>query len=291
MPASTQQRSAQTLTESTTFDVHTVSEATGSLAEHLASVGISQFPKIDFRIHRHMFCSTIDDVRSVRKKITETTNPIVLSAIASSELKRSLKTWCERREIPYLSLLDGLVDFMSDAVKRRPVRDASLVHKCSESYFRRIDAWEYTLQHDDSRRLDTLDQADIILIGVSRVGKSPLAAYLGSLGYKVANVAITPELPVPRQVRQCRRKAIGLTLQPKQLAAIRERRFELNQFKDALGRVSNVQHEYLTPRAAIRDISFSDAIFRRLAIPKLDVTNLTVEESAAHALQLLNLAG
>ena len=102
--------------------------------------------------------------------------------------------------------------------EQRPVRDASRTHRCNEEYYNRIDAWEFTLQHDDSRRLETVHEADIVLLGVSRVGKTPLAAYLGSQGYRVANIAIAPEAKVPKQVSACRNRTVGLTLRPERLA-------------------------------------------------------------------------
>lgn len=272
-----------------TFDVHAVSESTGSLAEHVSSVVLSQFPKSSFRTHQHAFCNSISALRGVRSAVTESENPIVLSAIANPALKRSLMKWCERNDVPHFSLLDGVIDFFSGSIGKRPVRDASRVHRCNEDYFRRIDAWEFTLQHDDNRRIETIGQADIVLVGVSRVGKTPLAAYLGSLGYRVANIAIAPESRIPREIAACRKKTVGLTLQPRRLVRIRERRFELNRFKDALSRLSDSPHQYLSPQTAIRDLMFAESAFRKLKVPILDVTDLTVEESAAHVLDLLKL--
>ncbi|MEZ6107741.1 MAG: kinase/pyrophosphorylase [Pirellulaceae bacterium] len=89
------------------------------------------------------------------------------------------------------------------------------------------------MQHDDSRRLDTIDQADIVLVGLSRVSKSPTSTFLGSLGYKTANVSFAPELGLPKELKQCAARIVGLTMQPKRLYEIRQRRFRLNRFATA----------------------------------------------------------
>lgn len=269
-----------------TFEIHVISESTGSLASHITSVVLSQFPKSNYQVHRHSFCSTVGDLRNILRSMEK--SAIVLSAITNSSLKRSLVNWCDRNDVLYFHLLDSVVDFFSLAVNQRPVRDVSRVHSCDDDYFRRIEAWEFTLQHDDNRRLDTINEADVVLVGVSRVGKTPLAAYLGSLGFRVANVAIAPEAKVAREVSSCRKLAIGLTMQAKRLAQIRERRFEKNRFKDALSRLPN-STDYFSTRAVTRELMFAESVFRKLKIPKLDMTGLTIEESAAHVLNMLHI--
>ncbi len=272
-----------------TFDIFVVSEATGSLGRHMTSVVLSQFPQLDYRIHHRSLCANAKQLRAVRATIAGTDAPLVLSALTQRALKRSLSVWCQRRGIPYDDLLEHVVRFVAEHSGHRPRRDASRAHRCDEEYLHRIDAWEYTLQHDDSRRLETIDQADVILIGVSRVGKTPLAAYLGSLGHRVANVALSPECPVPSQILRCRRKTIGLTIRPQRLAEIRERRFELNRFKQALRTIQGEDHEYYSVRRATRDILFSEQQFRKLRLRTIDTTDMTVEEAAAHVVKLLRL--
>ena len=271
-------------------DIHVVSEATGSLGRHIASNLLSQFPKLDYTIQHYSFRNQIADLREVKQAVQACEAPLVLSVLTKSNLKRSMKNWCERHEIRYFDLLGDVVDFVSDVTGHRPVRDATRAHPCDAEYYQRIDAWEYTLQHDDSRRLETIDQADIVLLGVSRAGKTPLAAYLGSLGFRVANVAIAPEAEIPKAIKACRAKAIGLTLNPSRLAEIRRRRFELNRFKQAIEKSNLNDPGYDSRRTAIRDMMFAEDQFRRLRIATLDMTDLTVEESAAHVLQILNLA-
>jgi regulator of PEP synthase PpsR (kinase-PPPase family) len=269
--------------------VHLVSESTGGLAQHTVSVALSQFPKLKYTLHSHPFCVSPDDLRIVQQAIEEGDSPLVFSALAQPRLKRSFAKWCERRQIDHYDLMESLVKFVSERTGYRPIRDATRTHRCDDRYYKRMDAWEFTLQHDDSRRLDTVGQADIILLGVSRVGKTPLAAYLGSLGYRVANVSIAREANVPTQVIAHREKTIGLTVDPEKLAAIRKRRFELNQFREALRRLQGRDHSYYSERTVFEDVIFAEREFRRLGIHTVNMTELTVEESAVKILQLMGI--
>ena len=146
-----------------------------------------------------------------------------------------------------------------------------------------------TLQHDDSRRLETIGEADVILLGLSRVGKTPLAAYLGSLGYRVANVSIALETPIPAQVKSNREKTVGLTMDPERLSEVRKRRFEHNRFKQAIRQLHGRNHSYYSQRTAMNEVVFAEHQFRKLGISTLDMTNLTVEGICRAGLDLLRV--
>ena len=281
--------SAEPMAKRVKASVHLVSESTGSLALHIASVVLSQFPKLEYDLQEHPFCTTIEQLQKIRQGIELDDAPMVFSALTNPRLKRSLLQWCERRSLGYYDLIGSVVDFVSQHTGQRPVRDATRAHPCDSRYFRRIEAWEFTLQHDDSRRVETIGEADVILLGLSRVGKTPLAAYLGSLGYRVANVSIAPEAPIPPQVKSFREKTIGLTLDPERLAEIRKRRFELNRFKQAIRRHSGGSHSYYSQRSTMNEVLFAEKLFRKLGVRTLDMTDLTVEESAVRILNLMEI--
>ena len=271
-----------------TQDVFLVSEATGGLARHLSVVATSQFPKFAPEFHRFAFCNTMEKLRKVKSTIESAENPLVMAALTQPGLRRSLQNWCERREIPYIELIGDVVRAIATAIGQRPVRDAMRTHRCDNDYYRRMDAWEFTLQHDDSRRLESIDEADIILLGISRVGKTPLSAYLGSLGYRVANVSIANGLPIPTEVKENRERTVGLTIHPDRLTEIRKRRFELNRFKHEL-ESRGERPSYYSARKILNEVDYAEQQFRRLRISTLDMTDLTVEESAVKILQKLGL--
>ena len=272
--------------DSCSLRLHLVSESTGSLARHIASVVLPQFPKLIPEITSHIFCDSAAKLRDAKSQIAEDQTSIVFSALTQPKLIRSLKTWCERRRCVFIDLIGHVVNEVAQVTSQRPLLDASKSHRCDDDYLRRIDAWEFTLQHDDSRRLETISEADIVLLGVSRVGKTPLAAYLGSIGYRVANVSIAKDVPVPSEVVSSRDKTIGLTISVDRLAEIRKRRFELNRFSQAL-RSRGTRSDYCSLSAILDEIDYAEKQFRRLRLRTLDTTELTVEEAAARVLQLL----
>jgi regulator of PEP synthase PpsR (kinase-PPPase family) len=180
------------------------------------------------------------------------------------------------------------VNFLAEKTGETPLNEFELVHSRDESYFERIDAWEFTMQHDDSRRLDSIKEADIVLVGLSRVSKTPTAAYLGWLGYRVANVSFAPETGLPKELKKCRGKVVALTMQPKRLADIRMRRMKINRFADAVARDRSKEFRYSDVRDTIREVMDAESTYRKMKFPIIDTTDATVEETAARIIQMLD---
>lgn len=274
----------------TKVDVHLVSESTGTLARHLLSVVLSQFPDVDPRLHEHPFCDSDVHLQRVLESVGRSDSPLVFSALTDPDLRADLIAWCTRHTVAHQELVRPVVDFVAGNTGHVPLEDGGLVHRLNDDYLARIDAWEFSLQHDDGRRLESIGQADIILLGVSRVGKTPLTAYLGSSGYRVANVSLVRGVEVPAVLRACRSRSVGLVVAPHRLAEVRKRRFELNRFAQELRSFPGNVQEYCSPKAALADLMFAEQQFRGLRIPTLDITDQTVEEAAARVLKLLGLA-
>ncbi len=230
-----------------------------------------------------VFCNTAEKLNQAARKLAP--DSAVLFAITDPKLKRRLLDSLTQREIPAYDLVGGIADFVAQATGHKPLNDLNRIHRLDEVYFDRIDAWEFTLQHDDSRRLESLDEADIVLLGLSRVSKTPTAAYLGWLGYRVANVSFAPEVGLPREAQACRQKLIALTIQPKKLAEIRLRRLQNNGFQQVVEADSRRRFRYADVRDTIQEVMAAEAIYKRLRVPVIDITDLTVEETAA---QILN---
>lgn len=270
-------------------DIFLVSELTGGLARHITSVALAQFAKLSYQLHEYPLCANANELRLARHAISQAEAPLVFSALTQRRLKRTLASWCDRNDIDHFDLMDSIVDFVSQRTLHRPIHNAARTHRCDREYYKRIDAWEYTLQHDDSRRLETIGQSDLILLGVSRVGKTPLAAYMGSLGYRVANVSISYRCQIPSQVGDHREKTIGLTIDPDRLSDLRERRFEQNGLKGAIRKIQGNDSEYFSSETAVKDVLFAEEQFRKLGIRKLDITDSTIEETTARILKSLDL--
>jgi regulator of PEP synthase PpsR (kinase-PPPase family) len=185
--------------------------------------------------------------------------------------------------VPHFDLTGDCVAFIERHTGLRASNDVAAIHKHDTAYFGRIDALEFSLQHDDSRRLESIHEAEIVLVGVSRVSKTPTSAYLGWLGYRVANVSLVPGVSVPRELENCCDKSVGLTIRPKTLAEIRNRRLAVNGF---LERLSEIDH-YTDLRTIIREVMEAERAFRDLGIPIIETSELTIEEIATKVLNVL----
>ncbi len=266
--------------------LHVITDGTGGLPRHMLTAVLSQFPELDQRPTFHPFCRSEAKIRAVIQSLPESS--LVFSAVAAPNLKQAVANHCRDRKTPVFDLTGGCVDFLQKHTGFEAVNDVARVHSPSAEYLERIDAWEFSLQHDDSRRLESIHEAQIVLAGLSRVSKTPVSAYLGWLGFRVANVSLAPETPVPKELKKTRQRTVGLTMRPRRLVEIRSRRLEVNGFAQAIGD-RDEEHTYSEMRSVIREVMFAEQHFRKLKIPMVDTTTLTVEETAARVLDALDL--
>jgi regulator of PEP synthase PpsR (kinase-PPPase family) len=261
------------------FTLHIVSDATGSLANHFINVILTQFPDVDITQVYHTF-------QDSREKISETArsfgdrHQIVVHSLTDPELKSLVRDVCVDREIPNFDLTGSLVQFISDHIGVLPADELWRLHRVDAGYFQRIEAMEFTAQHDDSRGLETLHEADIVLVGLSRLSKSPTATYLGSLGYKTANVSLVPDIEPPTELRRVKERIVALTMQPKRLHEIRA---------DRLQTLGVEPSDYADLRQVTREAAWADALFRRRRYPLINVTDLTIEKTASKIIKTLGL--
>lgn len=267
------------------IQLHLISDFTGNLANHMVGTVMSQFP--DSAAHRvmHRFCDSPEKLREALSSL-KSKRDVVLHAVIGSEAKALIETLALERQVPCYDLTGSLTEFLSQTLGQLPKNDPDRLHATDDQYFDRIDAMEFTLQHDDSRRLESIHEADIVLVGLSRVSKSPTSTFLGSLGYRTANVSFAPELGLPKELKKCSGKVVGLTMQPKRLFEIRQRRFKLNRFATAFEQ-RNETINYLDLRDVTREVVAAEALYRQWGFKVVDVTHMTIEEAATHVLDTL----
>jgi regulator of PEP synthase PpsR (kinase-PPPase family) len=270
-----------------TYTIHLISDATGTLARHVVNAVLTQFPRLRVRQLFHVFQNRRDEVEKTIRTFKRR-HHLVFFALLDPECRQLIHDACTRMRIPHLDLTESIVHFISDNTHTRPAYEVGRLHQTDAGYFQRVAAMDFSARHDDSRGLDTLAEADIVIVGVSRVSKSPSSMYLGSMGYKVANVSITPETGFPKELARVRGKAVALTIQPKRLQEIRQKRLSGYERQAALKGLEDVMgSSYSDLRSVVREVAHAEAEYRRRGYPILDVTNLTVEEVAATVLRLL----
>lgn len=205
--------------------IHVMSDATGNLGSHMVNSVLTQFPGESFEVKHHFFVRSSKDVEEHLAPLRGEGN-LVLHRLLVPRHKQLVARICRERGIPEFDLTGGLVTFLEAQTGLKAANDPERLHRVDEDYFRRIQAMEFTAQHDDNRRLDSAHEADIVIVGLSRVSKSPTSTWLGFMGYKVANVAVSPETGFPGELDRVRDRTVALTTRPKHLWEIRRRRFE-----------------------------------------------------------------
>jgi [pyruvate, water dikinase]-phosphate phosphotransferase / [pyruvate, water dikinase] kinase len=262
------------------YTLHLVVAATGELVSGLAAVAVSQFPGVAFDVVTHPLQGNLEKLAATLAELSGE-RPIVLHALADPGAKQLVRNTCVIRRIPHFDATGPLFNFLSDCVGAVPQNDVSRLHQLDAAYRRRIEAMDFTLEHDDSLGLGTLREADVVIVGVSRVSKSPTALYLGSRGYKVANVSISPQTGFPKILAKvAKRKIVAFTSQPKRLHEIRVERAK---------RMGSEGTAYDDLDQIIGEVMAAEQEYRNRSYPIIDVTHLTIEQTAARILDTLKL--
>lgn len=262
------------------YTLHLIAAGAGELLSGLAVVAVSQFPDAALEVVTHPLQSDLSKLTATLESLSGK-RPIVLHALADATAKRVVRNTCVVRRIPHLDVTGPLINFVSDCVGQLPQNDVSRLHQLDAAYQRRIEAMEFAMEHDDSLGLPSLQEAQIVIVGVSRVSKSPTTLYLGSRGFKVANVSISPATGFPAELtRLPKKKVVAFTTQPKRLQEIRAERAR---------RMGAPGADYEDLESVIHEVMAAESEYRRRGYRIIDVTNLTIEQTAAQVLEALKL--
>lgn len=259
--------------------LHVVSDASGHLAGHLTRTILMGFDDLHITRQFHVFQTTPHMIHETVAAIRGRRN-LLVHAFAGSELKEAVEAACDAKQIPHLDLTGPFVDFLSSNTGARATADAAALHQTSDDYFRRVEAIEFTAEHDDGRSLSTIHEADVVVIGLSRVSKSPTCFLLGSMGLRTANVSIVREVGFPKELNGIKRRVVALTMQPRMLSDIRRRRLS----QTGVGPTT-----YSDLREVIREVMWAEQAYRDRGYPIIDTTGRTIEEITADICRRLGL--
>lgn len=253
--------------------IFTVSDGGGATAEAVADAVTVQFPGVEFKLERFAGVRTREQVLSAVRE-AERHGGIIVHTIVMTEIRRLLLRECRQRGLDHVDLIGPLMGQVSQKVEMRPLLRPGVSRGLSDDYFQRIEAIQYTVQHDDGQGLDALDEADIVLVAVSRASKTPLSVFLSMRGWKVANVPIVLGVEPPAILHEIdQRKIVGLTISRSELELIRKNRVEMLGTGDG--------GEYAHPDKIAAELAYCRRIFRRgYPWPIVDITGKSIEESA-----------
>jgi regulator of PEP synthase PpsR (kinase-PPPase family) len=262
------------------FHVHLVSDSTGETVILVARASLVQFEQIDPQEHHWTMIRSPEQVEGVLKGISE--NPgFVIFTLVNSESRKILEEGCRRLQLPCIPVLDpvvaGLGTYLGAEIHARPGSQ----HVLDDDYFNRIEAMQFALTHDDGLSTWDIDEADVVLLGVSRTTKTPTSFYLANRGIKTANIPIVPGCPIPKEIFLARNPLIvGLTQDPKRLVEIRRQRLRMiEQDEDT---------DYVDLEMVTKEINDARRLFSKHNWAMLNISRKSIEETAATVLKLFN---
>ncbi len=264
----------------TRLHLHLLSDSTGETLESIAKAAIGQFENVEAIRHFWPMVRSEDHLQRILKEIS--VNPgLVLFTLVNPVLRRTLEHQCRALGLPHVAPLDTATDAMSNILGQETRNRPGRKHILDEAYFARIEAIQYTIAHDDGVSPENWEEADILLVGVSRTSKTPTSIYLANRGYKTANIPVVPESPPPDILYRLQHPmVVGLTINPERLVQIRRNRLlSLNQSPEtAYVDLERIQEEVAFARRLIADHDW----------PFIDVTRRSIEEAAAAIITLFN---
>jgi regulator of PEP synthase PpsR (kinase-PPPase family) len=266
--------------------LHLVSDSTGETVITVARAGVSQFDGVIPVEHVWSFVRNRAQVDQVLTMVRALPG-VVIFTLVQADLRHALQDGCRQLNTPCVPILDGVFDALSSLLGAESRPQVGRQHAMDDGYFSRIEAMNFMLQHDDGQAVWDLDQADLVLVGVSRTSKTPLSVYLANRGIKVANVPVVPDCPLPPELEKLSHPlVVGLTINPEPLVQIRMSR--LRQLRAEQSRAGpDFAGDYAELEQVRGELIYARRLFARNGWPVIDVTRRSVEESAAALLQLL----
>lgn len=261
--------------------IHIVSDALGDTAAKVAEAAVGQFHDQQIEIARFPNARSFDEITSYVTSQRPAMVPIiVLHTLVDRSLRTEFKRWAVRNGIYEVDLIGPVIDALATLTGKRPSEQPGIQHDIGTEYFKRIEAMEFTVNHDDGRNAQDLTKADIVLIGVSRTSKTPLSLVLSMRGFKTANVPLAKEIEPPRELFDVDpRRLFGLMSTLEVLCEIRAKR---------IGNAVSVASGYVDPLSVQQDLDDARAFMRRLGCIVLRTDKRAVEETAQEIIKHYN---
>lgn len=257
-----------------------VSDATGDLAVNIAVAAARQFQGLEADIRRRALINTAGKIAAVIDEAKQT-DAMIVYTLVSEEMRRLLEEMSEREGVIAVDVMGPVLGTIATQVAQSPSDKPGMQYRVTGDYLKRTEVMTFTVKHDDGLGLETLSDADIVILGISRTSKTPLSIYLGYRGFKVANIPIVRKVDVSHSVYKAdRKKLVGLTIEADKLVSLRQSRLQ------KLGRP--LSEEYASLEYIKDELAYQRRIFAELGnIPVINMTNKAIEEAATEILTVL----
>jgi regulator of PEP synthase PpsR (kinase-PPPase family) len=264
------------------YQITLISDSTGETLDRIFLALKSQFIEFDYVKKEYVFIRTEKQVDEIIKT-SEKKNSIILYTIVETKLAKYISLKCNQKKIPNFSILGNLILNFSKLLNQRATHTPSAQHVLDANYYKRIEAIQFSMTHDDGARVEDVKEADIILLGVSRTSKTPTSIYLANRGYKTLNIPLIEGQNIPSFLKEESKNlcVIGLSVEAERLSEIRHNRLEVMNIKKL--------RNYSDLDFIQSEIKSSKKLFKKYNWPIIDVTRKSVEETAASIIRIFDI--
>ena len=263
-----------------TYQIYLISDSTGETLERIFLALKAQFLNIEYKVHSYSFTRTENQILKILKDAENNKNSIILYTIVDNNLAKYLANVSEDKRIPCFGVLGNLILNFSKILNQKASHEPSGQHILNDEYYDRIEAIQFTMNHDDGNLINEIDKSDIILVGVSRTSKTPTSIYLANKGFKTSNIPLVNENSLPEKLKQNPQMTcvVGLSTEPERLADLRKNRM------NSLRETENIKYTDL--ENIRREVLGAKKTFQKYKWPLIDVTRKSVEETAASVIKI-----
>jgi regulator of PEP synthase PpsR (kinase-PPPase family) len=268
---------------SNTYQIYLISDSTGETLDRVFLAIKAQFKNIEYDIKSYFFTRTENQVVKILEEAKKKNNSIILYTIVDNGLAKFLANKSDEKKIPCFSVLGNLILNFSKLLNQQASHVPSGQHALNEEYYERIEAIQFTMNHDDGNLLQEISKSDLILLGVSRTSKTPTSIYLANKGFKTSNIPLVNENSIPESLKKNPKMAcvIGLTTEAERLVDIRKNRMKTLKERE--------NTNYTDIQKIKKEIDDAKKTFAKYKWPTIDITRKSVEETAASIIKIYEI--
>ena len=265
---------------SNTYQIYLISDSTGETLDRIFLALKAQFLNIEYKVHSYSFTRTENQILKILEDAKKKSNAIILYTIVDNSLAKYLANVSEDKKIPCFGVLGNLILNFSKILNQKATHEPSGQHILNEEYYDRIEAIQFTMNHDDGNLINDVQDSDIILVGVSRTSKTPTSIYLANKGFKTSNIPLVNENSLPEALKKNPKITcvVGLSTEPERLVDLRKNRMT------SLKETENIQYTDL--ENIKKEVLEAKKTFQKYKWPLIDVTRKSVEETAASIIKI-----
>ncbi len=263
-----------------TYQIYLISDSTGETLDRIFLALKAQFKNIVYKVHSYSFTRTENQILKILEEAKKNENSVILYTIVDNNLAKYLANVSDEKKIPCFGVLGNLILNFSKILNQKASHEPSGQHALNDEYYERIEAIQFTMNHDDGNSTGDIEKSDIILIGVSRTSKTPTSIYLANRGFKTSNIPLVNENSLPKKLKEnpgltC---VVGLSTEPGRLVEIRKNR--MSSLRESENK------DYTSIENISREITEAKKTFQKYKWPFIDVTRKSVEEAAASIIKI-----